>query len=251
MRVVSKSSSDSLCLIYMVYGKFYWGVHGNVIPTVGISKMALPQSFKDFPNTRIVLDGTEIDIEPWSHLLPKNICYSNYKGRHTVKFLVGIAPNGVTTFVSKGYPGSTSDKDTVVHSGVLEQMMPGDMIMADKGFLLHDILPAGVTLNIPAGLWGGKKQYSQQEINDSRAISRARVHVERTIGYIKIFKILASKVDHKLLPYISKIFYVCAMLNNCNQVGMKELYPAFDNLELTNYWGMKELYDTFGNLKLP
>ena len=37
----------------------------------------------------------------------------------------------------------------VQQSGLLNHFVPGDMIMADRGFLIHDILPNGVSLNIP------------------------------------------------------------------------------------------------------
>ena len=39
-----------------------------------------------------------------------------------------------------------SDKETTAKSGVLED---GDNLMADRGLDVSDILPAGVTLNIP------------------------------------------------------------------------------------------------------
>ena len=67
---------------------------------------------------------------------------SSYRHRNTWKILVGVAPNGVITFVSKAYPGPTSDKKIVEHSEVLKQMVPGDLILADKGFLIKNLLPA-------------------------------------------------------------------------------------------------------------
>ncbi|CAH1981917.1 unnamed protein product [Acanthoscelides obtectus] len=60
----------------------------------------------------------------------QRLTYSSYKHKNTWKFLVRVAPNGVTTFVSKAYPGSISDKKIVKQSNVLNQMVPGDMILA-------------------------------------------------------------------------------------------------------------------------
>ena len=37
----------------------------------------------------------------------------------------------------------------VQQSGLLNHFVPGDMIMVDKGFLIQDILPNGVSRNIP------------------------------------------------------------------------------------------------------
>ena len=36
--------------------------------------------------------------------------YSNYKHHNTVKFLIGITPQGVISFVLKGWGGRVSDK---------------------------------------------------------------------------------------------------------------------------------------------
>ena len=79
----------------------------------------------------------------------QNVTFSHYKQRNTFKALVGVASSGVVTFCSDLYPGCISDKEIVQYSGVLKQMVPGDMVIADKGFLIQDLLPAGVSLNIP------------------------------------------------------------------------------------------------------
>lgn len=50
---------------------------------------------------------------------------------------------GCGFFCSSAYPGSTTDKEIVVASGVLDQLRTGDNVMADKGFLLLDVLPDG------------------------------------------------------------------------------------------------------------
>lgn len=75
--------------------------------------------------------------------------YSSYKNRHTVKYVTGVAPNGAVVYVSKLYPGSTSDVAIVEHSNMLSELKPGDMILADKVFTIHSLFPAGIHLNIP------------------------------------------------------------------------------------------------------
>ena len=66
-----------------------------------------------------------------------------FTANHTAKFLIGVTPSGVVVYSSSAYPGSTTDKEIVVASGVLNQLKTGDNVMADKGFLIHDILPGG------------------------------------------------------------------------------------------------------------
>lgn len=63
--------------------------------------------------------------------------------------MVGVAPNGVVTYLSKLYPGSTSDKQVVAHCGILTKLEASDLVLADKDFLIGDLLPPGVALNIP------------------------------------------------------------------------------------------------------
>ena len=58
-----------------------------------------------------------------------------------MKVIVGVGPNGVITYVGKLYPGSISDKSIVQQSGPLKHFVPGDLILADKGFVIQDIAP--------------------------------------------------------------------------------------------------------------
>ena len=68
--------------------------------------------------------------------------YSNYKRHTTVKTLVGIAPGGGSTFIPNTFPGSILDKAIFAESGSLNSNLweHGDIIMADRGFLIEDYL---------------------------------------------------------------------------------------------------------------
>ena len=111
----------------------------------------MPKSFrKHYPNTRIIIDATEFTVERPSSLMTQSSMFSTYKNRNTVKVLIGIMPSGPVTFISDCYEGSISDKKLVQVSGLLEKLERGDEIMADKDFLIQDILaPLGVRLNVP------------------------------------------------------------------------------------------------------
>ena len=59
-------------------------------------------------------------------------------------------PSGPVQFISDCYKGSISDKKLVQVSGLLEKLESGDEIMADKSFLIQDILASfSVCLNVP------------------------------------------------------------------------------------------------------
>ena len=131
-----------------------------------------------------------------------------------------MAPNGFITFASDLYGGSTSDKAITADCGVLQQLEAGDMVMADKGFTIRDILPAGVSLNIPTFLVNG--QFTMEEINHNRLIASARVHVERSIQRLKTFHIL-SYIPYQYKKHANKILKVCVSLTNLQTPILREI----------------------------
>ncbi|XP_039534866.1 uncharacterized protein LOC120483736 isoform X2 [Pimephales promelas] len=198
-------------IISALYDILYVGLFENNIPSTAKNQTSLPDCFQPFPNCRIVLDCTEVAVSNTVTLDAQCHLYSHYKGRTTLKALIGVAPNGCITFASDLYGGSASDKEITADCGLLQHLHPGDMIMADKGFTIWDILPEGVSLNIPSFLVNG--QFTQEEVNYNTFISKARIHVERSIQRLKLFHIL----DH--IPYqfklnINKILKVCVCLTN-------------------------------------
>ena len=146
--------------------------------------------------------------------------YFHYKHRNTLKSLVGVAPNGFVTFASALDPGSCSDKEIVKASKVLDQMEPGDLVLADKGFLIQDIMPQGVSLNLPPFLTTPQFTIAQAKLTTK--IARARIHVERGIQRIKVFNIL-NFIPHQYRSCATKIFQVCAAFTNLQGPFLKEV----------------------------
>jgi len=54
--------------------------------------------------------------------------------------LIGISPQGHISFISSGWGGHTSDLKLTEESGVLENLLPGDIISADRGFTIHEVV---------------------------------------------------------------------------------------------------------------
>ncbi|KAF3834173.1 hypothetical protein F7725_025377 [Dissostichus mawsoni] len=121
----------------------------STVPSREKHKTSLPSSFRHIQNFRMIVDCTDIKIAIPKQMDIQKETYSAYRGMHSFKLLLGVAPNAVITYCSKLYPGSTSDKEIIRDSGVLQHFKPGDLILADKGFLIQNILPEGVTVNIP------------------------------------------------------------------------------------------------------
>jgi hypothetical protein len=150
------------------------GIISDYIPSQLKCAGSMPKSFEEFVNARIVIDATEITVDIPCELDKQASCYSSYKSRHTLKFVTGVAPNSCVVFCSKAYPGSTSDIAIIEHCKVLEKLNPGDLVLADKGFTIHSLLPQGVSLNIPPFL-KGKSQFTTQEAQMCRKIARVLV----------------------------------------------------------------------------
>jgi hypothetical protein len=147
----------------------------STIPSTNKNRSCLPECFSSFCNCRLIMDCTEIYIAvPRDSMQLQRATYSHYKGRNTFKALVCVAPNGAIVFASKLYAGCATDKDIVQHSRILNHMVAGDLILADKGFLISDLLPNGVSLNIPPFLHHGR--FTSAECCATRTIARARIH---------------------------------------------------------------------------
>lgn len=186
----------------------------RMFPTRQMIKQNLPSCFSSFKNVRVIIDCFEIFVQQSRNFHEQGNLYSNYKNSSTFKVLVGIAPCGAITFVSNAYEGSISDKDLFVRSGLLNLLDPGDLVIADRGFDILDILQAhGIQLNIPPFLNKREKLTSQEEMTTKR-IARARIHVERAIERMKKFKIIGHKLPLSMRPVITQIVSIIGFLVN-------------------------------------
>ncbi len=147
--------------------------------------------------------------------------------------MIGISPQGAVTFISKAWGGRVSDVYLTEHSDLLENLQAGDLILADRGFTIHE--SAGLycgEVKLPP-FTRGKKQLSKAEVDVARDLSRVRIHVERVIGLIRQkYSILRSIQPVNFImcgkdedsSTLDKIVYICcALCNLCESV------ISFDN----------------------
>ena len=170
-----------------------------------------------------IIDCYEIKIEKPSNLLAKAATWSQYKHSNTVKILIAIAPQGMTTFVSSSWEGRVSDKHLTMNSGLLQKLLPGDVVLADCGFDVGEVVAmAQASLHMPA-FTKGLDQLPPVEVEKTHKLANVRIHVERVIGATRQhFSILMStlpihyviKKSPQDIPNIDKIVYICSALNN-------------------------------------
>ncbi|XP_010778120.1 uncharacterized protein [Notothenia coriiceps] len=171
----------------------------------------LPEAFKDFPDTQVILDCTELRCQTPSSLLLQSEMYSTYKSHCTMKALVGIAPHGAVTFVSSLYGGSVSDKEIFKQSGIAAKLTENMAVMVDKGFLISDCCKCKVYC--PPFL-SKQKQMPAYQVTETQAIARLRVHVERVIRRIKENKLFDGVILLSHAYNINQLFAVACMLSN-------------------------------------
>lgn len=174
-----------------------------------------------------IIDCFEVFIDCPSSLLARAQTWSNYKHHNTIKVLIGITPQGTVSFLSKPWGGRVSDKHLTENSGFTDKLLPGDVVLADRGFTIAESLAnVGAALHIPA-FTKGKSQLSAEDVHKTRAIANVRIHVERVIGNVrKKYSILNGTLpidflvrSGSSLPLIYHIISVCCALSNfCESV---------------------------------
>lgn len=189
-----------------------------------------PQSFRKYFGTKIaiIIDCYEIFIEKPANLAARAATWSNYKHHNTIKVLIGISPSGAITFVSKAYGGRASDKFITDNSNFLRNLLPNDMVLADRGFDIQESVGLYCAeVKIPA-FTKGKSQLSNADVEFTRRIAHTRIHIERVIGLLRNkYQLLQSVIpitylirkDESEFTTIDMIITVCsALCNLCNSV---------------------------------
>ena len=97
-------------------------------------------------------------------------------------------------------------------------MEPYDVVLADRGFLVRDELAVLNVKVVTPHFTKGRKQMTRQEVQESRRISRVRIHVERVIGRVRRnFRILDGVLPLNLLPQADNIVEACCGLTNLHR----------------------------------
>lgn len=191
-------------------------------------RATMPECFKHkYSKTTVIIDCAETIMQKAQNLDSRGETYSTYKSHNTAKYLVGIAPSGLIMFISRAYGGRASDKFIVQDSGFLDYLDPGDEVMADRGFTIEDwVFQHHAKLNIPAFSHGS--QLSEEEVTRTRRLARVRIHVERAIRRLKVFKMLRDIVPISMSGKIDCILRICAALVNLRGDLIKDADVATD-----------------------
>ncbi|KAK7461581.1 hypothetical protein BaRGS_00038666 [Batillaria attramentaria] len=185
-------------------------------------RATMPECFKSkYPRTTCIIDCAETIMQKAQNLDSRGETYSQYKSHNTGKYLVGISPSGLIMFISSSYGGRASDKFIVQDSGFLNFLLPGDEIMADRGFTIEDwVFEKHAKLNIPAFSHG--HQLTEEEVASTRRLANVRIHVERAIRRLKVFKILRDTLPVSMADDFDCVLRICAALVNLRGYLVKD-----------------------------
>ena len=86
-------------------------------------QQTMPIAFRKFFKHCCVI--IEVFMERPSDFLARAQVWSNYKHHSTLKFLIGITPQGTISYVSRCVGGRMSDKEIVEQSSLLDYLLPG------------------------------------------------------------------------------------------------------------------------------
>ena len=186
-----------------------------VWPDINIIRRNLPAMFrKYYPDCCIIIDCSELFIETPSSLDVAAMCWSNYKNHSTIKYLLGITPNGAISFLSDCYGGRASDIFIVNNSNFLQHLQPGDQVMADRGFKIQDTLSFHQCTLAILPSKHTNLQMRKTDVIKTSTIANVRIYVEQAIKRMKDFKILSNELQILMLPLVDDIITVCAILTN-------------------------------------
>ncbi|XP_037517989.2 uncharacterized protein LOC119394756 [Rhipicephalus sanguineus] len=175
----------------------------------------MPKSFRNFSNVRVVVDCTEIPVGQPSCLRCAIQSYSYYKKTFTAKYMISVTPAGLIAHISDGYGGRASDKAIFEQSGLISLLDPiSDAVMADRGFLIDSICADHLVELIRPPFKKKQKQLSKGDALRTQKIASARVHVERVIQRLKLFKILTTRVPWGMIGQLDDIMVVVAGITN-------------------------------------
>lgn len=180
----------------------------------------LPAALRaSYPDCAVIIDCFTVPFEELvsrgNQPQPQEVATSY----NVLKYLIGVAPQGVVTFVSRGVLGNVSDKSLAEGCGFLCKLLPGDVVLASRDL---DIGESVAARQAQFKMAGGSEGSSPGDA-PSEAVSVQR-HVERVISLVKQrYAMLTGPVESPFtaacertsnLSTFDKIVQVACALNN-------------------------------------
>ncbi|XP_047224705.1 uncharacterized protein LOC124870209 isoform X4 [Girardinichthys multiradiatus] len=152
----------------------------------------------------------------------------------TVKYVTGITPQGVISFISRGRSGCSSDIEVTESCGLLDKLLLGDIVLAGRGFNVEESVSM-MCAEVKASSPDGCRELDLKTTEETRQLAHLRDHVKRIIGAVcNTFKILSSNVPVRMVEpcegesvtFLDKVVTVCCALINLCPHGVLSLQKS-------------------------
>lgn len=177
------------------------------------------------PRVIAIIDGTYAYIQKSSNYRVLRQSFSAHKGRHLLKPVMLVAPDGYILDIQGPYYSDSKNNDAALLRNEFERdaerlrhwLQSGDIVIVDRGYrdvqgLLNRL---GIHYKMPALVKKGQKQLSCEEANESRLVTKLRWVVEARNGHIKsLCKFLANVISITHLPNLGGIFRIVGAIIN-------------------------------------
>jgi len=151
----------------------------------------------------LVLDATECPIERPADNAVQRLHYSGKSKQHALKYELGVhIVRGFIAWLYGSKPGSVHDIEVTRAGGLLRKLLPGELILADKGYVGEDLLLTPI-----------RQPVDENEWNVNRELSSVRIIVEHTIGRIKFFRSMSEPWRHELFFHHFVFRVICNLVN--------------------------------------
>ncbi|XP_061698400.1 uncharacterized protein LOC133512624 isoform X2 [Syngnathoides biaculeatus] len=141
---------------------------------------------------------------------------------NVLNYLIGVAPQGVVTFVSRGVLGNFSPRNLAQGSGFLCKLLPGDVVLASRDLDISDAVAArGARFDIAGCPEDGSSQRAEGSPPETLDV---QAHVERVVSMVRQrYTMLTGPVERAFtttaertsnLSTFDKIVQVACALNN-------------------------------------
>ncbi|XP_061579306.1 uncharacterized protein LOC133445837 isoform X2 [Cololabis saira] len=177
-----------------------------------------------YPDCAVIVDCFTV---PFEEPVAQGNQQQQQQQQNVLKYLIGVAPQGVVTFVSRGALGNVSDRSLAEGCGFLCKLLPGDVVLAARDLNIGESVAArGALFKTVGACQGEAVGRSEGSLPADVASETASVqrHVERVIAMVKRrYAMLTGPVESPFtaacertsnLSTFDKIVQVACALNN-------------------------------------
>ena len=182
----------------------------------------------------LILDGTYIYVQKSANNIVQRRSYSMHKGRPLIKPMMIVASDDYIISAIGPYLADYRNNDASMtkhiimnnREGVTDWLKPDDVLIVDRGFrdCLRLLNRFGYKDHMPTFLSKAEKQFSTNEANQTRFVTKIRWVAESANGRIKTWRFFDRVLPNLMIPIAGDLFsIVCALINAFRSLSVRNI----------------------------